>query len=490
MENIKENYGDKLNEYINRVDGIFKYKYRRKKPLEEIILTFYQEEDISFLKMKKIDQNEILTTFSGFIKKEYKKRFNNKINIKPTIKIVQTNFRSMVNEINDSNFTFHYKRIVEIIYNLIFGDIGFNCEINKVPETKKEKIEYYLINEAKPFIEKNSINDKTIADFIRLNHLLFFSDDDFHFLCLQFFLIINDFIFEKYGEISNYNEYIMNFYHLYYKFMKKNNLSKFKEEILSKIAPYHYSKFSFDKNVLDGKYIAILRGDLENLINNNKRFKLKIDEDLVNNPRLLKLFNLKKIDEAKIIKFFKYSIIQENYLKYFKNTKDNFVLLVDELDYNDNKLHVFNIYFIISCGLLDKIETDSLQIFNEDNNVIILFQKYAKILIENINNIILKIKNQDNIILDNKEIFGFGKVFKTFYVLYTNLSDKKYEAERLKFDMIDNSVQKNIASNNALKINIKLNKSENDTNFSKNSEDSIQNLNKEQSYYEKIIAVH
>ena len=268
--------------------------------------------------------------------------------------------------------------------------------------------------------------------------------------------------------------------------MKKSNLSQFKEEILSEIAPYHYSKFSFDKNVLDGKYIAMLRGDLENLINNNKRFKLKIDEDLVNNPRLLKLFNLKKIDEAKIIKFFKYSIIQENYLKYFKNTKDNFELLVDELDYNDNKLHVFNIYFIISCGLLDKIETDSLQIFNEDNNVIILFQKYAKILIENINNIILKIKNQDNIILDNKEIFGFGKVFKTFYVLYTNLSDKKYEAERLKFDMIDNSVQKNIASNNALKINIKLNKSENDTNFTKNSEDSIQNLNKEQSYYEKI----
>ena len=81
MENIKENYGDKLNEYINKVDGLFKDIYRRKKPIEEIILTFYQEEDISFLKMKKIDQNEILTTFSGFIKKEYKKRFNNKINI-------------------------------------------------------------------------------------------------------------------------------------------------------------------------------------------------------------------------------------------------------------------------------------------------------------------------------------------------------------------------------------------------------------------------
>ena len=88
--------------------------------------------------------------------------------------------------------------------------------------------------------------------------------------------------------------------------------------------------------------------------------------------------------------------------------------------------------------------------------------------------------------LDNEEIFLFWKVFKTFYVLYTNLHDKKYEVEKLKFDMIDNFVPKNITFNNALKINIKLNKSENDTNFTKNSENSIQNLNKEQSYYEKI----
>ena len=187
MENIKENYGDKLNEYINKVDGLFKDIYRRKKPMDEIIFKFNQEEDISFLKMKKIDQNEILTAFSKFIKKEYKKIFNNKINIKATIKSVQANFLLMVNKINDSNFAFQYKRIVEIICNLIFGDIRFNCQIYKVPKTKKEKIEYYLINEAKLFIEKNSINEKTNTDFIRLNHLLFFSDDDFHFLCLQFF---------------------------------------------------------------------------------------------------------------------------------------------------------------------------------------------------------------------------------------------------------------------------------------------------------------
>ena len=248
----------------------------------------------------------------------------------------------------------------------------------------------------------------------------------------------------------------------------------------------NYSKFSFDKNSLNDYYIPKLSNDLNVLINNNKSFKLKIDARLLNNPMLLKLFNLVNIDKAKIANFFKYSKIQENYLKYCNNLKDNFEISVDELDYQENKLHVFNIFFIIACGLYDKIEKESLQIFNINNNVITLFKKYANILMENINKIIFDIKEKDNtIILHNEEIFGFGKIFNSFYVLYTNLDNDQYKKEKLKFELIDNSVEQNDESN-VWEINFKLNKSEVDSNFTKVSDHSNKSKNQMQSYYEKI----
>ena len=94
----------------------------------------------------------------------------------------------------------------------------------------------------------------------------------------------------------------------------------------------------------------------------------------------------------KIKSFFRYSIIQRNYLNFYNNKDENFVVSVDKLDYDEDKLHVFNIFFLIACGLYDKIEMESLQIFNFGNNVINLFKKYANILLEKINNIVLDIK--------------------------------------------------------------------------------------------------
>ena len=135
---------------------------------------------------------------------------------------------------------------------------------------------------------------------------------------------------------------------------------------------------------------------------------------------------------------------------------------------------------------MDKIEKDSLQIFNGDNKVPELFKKYATILIENLNQIILTIKNNNNFTKNTEEIFGFGKIFNTFYVLYTNLNDINYEAEKLKFDMIDNSLKENINSKEVIKIKVKINKSENDTNFTKNNESSNKNMNEDEIYYDKV----
>ena len=70
-----------------------------------------------------------------------------------------------------------------------------------IPKNNKEKIQYYLIDKAKSFIENN-----------------------FQYVCLKF-----------------YDDYQMNFYYLYYKFTQEIHLNEFKEKILSKIDEDNYA---------------------------------------------------------------------------------------------------------------------------------------------------------------------------------------------------------------------------------------------------------
>ena len=121
--------------------------------------------------------------------------------------------------------------------------------------------------------------------------------------------------------------------------------------------------------------------------------------------------HLNKIDFQKIENFFRFSTIQANYLKYSLHKDKEFDICVDDLIYDNKKLHVFNIFFIIACGLADHIEKESLQIFNGDNQVIKLFKKYAQILIDKINEAITKIKNNSH------SIFYYTNTLKKILVV-------------------------------------------------------------------------
>ena len=128
----------------------------------------------------------------------------------------------------------------------------------------------------------SNINDK-IKDIIKLNHLIFYSEDSFQVQRLSFFIIINEFINQKYNKFSNYDEYFANLYYLYYRYSNKDNLKEFREEILSKIDSENYSNISIDEDSLNEKYIENLLTDLESLTNNNKVFRLNINQNLLNN---------------------------------------------------------------------------------------------------------------------------------------------------------------------------------------------------------------
>ena len=468
--------------YFDNLDYLFKDLYERKIPINDVLEDLNITKNLSFIQTPKMKENDILESFAKFIKRNMNYIIKG---IKPTMNDIKYYYKKLIENINNSTRRLSYKQIIELIGNLAFSNTGINCELQNEPKTNREIIECFLMSEVLSFIKNKSIdNDKIISEFIKLNHILFCTDDRIQHICLRFFLILNVFISVKYDKFSNYDEFIMNFYCLYYKFRKIENLNILKEEILSKILP-NYSMLSFDETTLKEESISILLNELENMIKRKSNFTLKINENIFNNLTLLNLFHLNKIDKIKIKSFFKFSNIQDNYLKYIQDKDKKFDLLVDELNYDENKLHVFNIFFVIACGLIDKIERDSLQIFNGDNNVITLFKKYADALLKTINDIIEKIKTKSNI-PDIEENFGFGKIFKTFYVLFTDLKNETYKIEKLKFDLVDCFVEKNVEKRPILRININVEKSDKNSNFTKLSKNSDMYKNEEEIYYEKL----
>ena len=109
------------------------------------------------------------------------------------------------------------------------------------------------------------------------------------FFCNKWFYLRKIWTFVKLQWLSN--EFLLFILKIY----TRKSLNEFKEKKLSKIDEEYYEEFSLDKNFINEKKIAILLCNLNNLINNNNSFKLKNDNNLFNNPILLKIFNLEKI---------------------------------------------------------------------------------------------------------------------------------------------------------------------------------------------------
>ena len=199
---------------------------------------------------------------------------------------------------------------------------------------------------------------------------------------------------------------------------------------------------------------------------------------------MLKLFNLNEINIERIKQFFSYSLITQNYSKYTSSKEKNIEISVDDLEYTKDKLNVFSIFFLIACGLANKIDKECLQIFNEDNKVITLFKKYGEILLDNLNENIKCVENQSNDFPNKSENLGFGKIFNSFHVLFTDLNDDKYKVEDLIFDLTKDINGNNGHPKKIAKIKI-ITKSEKNTNFTRISGKS-NNLNDCQHYHEKI----
>lgn len=474
-----------IDSHIEEIDLFIKNLFEGTKTLRD--LSFDDPYVIDNLETKPIIKEELNSSFFKLIKKELAKRGYDKLkNIPVTLGNIKFYYIKLVTVINSLGFESMEDKIIQIFGSLFFDTINKNTKINSDQKIiEASNLENFLLQKTLSVLNNKNINNSDkINAIIKLNHLIFFSDDTFQIQRLMFFLIINEFINQIYGKFSNYNEYALNLYYFYYKYSNEDNLIEFREKILKEIDSEKYADFKIEMKFLNDHYIEELINKLESLKNNNELFRLNINQNLLNNKRLLKLFNLKEIDVEKLKKFFRFNLVEQNYRKYTSNIEKNFEISVDDLEFKKDKLNVFSIFFLIACGLVNKVDKECLQIFNEDNKAITLFKKYGEIILDNLNENIKCIENQSNDIPNKNENLGFGKIFNSFHVLYSDLNDDKYKTEDLIFDLTKDTNGNNEQPKKIAKIKI-ITKSEKNTNFTRISGKS-NNLNDCQQYHEKI----
>ena len=151
MEYSKKIDGSNLNNITSNIDIAQKNVYERKIPTEDLFSIIKESYDLSYLVINTIKENDIIKSFYKLIKTKLGKK---------------------------SEIDFHIKQIVEIIGYLNFDSKGIKCELMNIPKNNKEKIQYYLIDKAKSFIENNLTTDKAIYDFLKVFHIQFLTDDN------------------------------------------------------------------------------------------------------------------------------------------------------------------------------------------------------------------------------------------------------------------------------------------------------------------------
>ena len=188
--------------YFDNLDYLFKDLYERKIPINDVLEDLNITKNLSFIQTPKMKENDILESFAKFIKRNMNYIIKG---IKPTMNDIKYYYKKLIENINNSTRRLSYKQIIELIGNLAFSNTGINCELQNEPKTNREIIECFLMSEVLSFIKNKSIdNDKIISEFIKLNHILFCTDDRFQHICLRYFLILNVFISIKYDKFSNY----------------------------------------------------------------------------------------------------------------------------------------------------------------------------------------------------------------------------------------------------------------------------------------------
>ena len=170
------------------------------------------------------------------------------------------------------------------------------------------------------------------------------------------------------------------------------------------------------------------------------------------------------------LKFFIPDVIKKNY-HYATNDKIEITedkIVIDDLNYNKDKIHLFSPQFLLVNGLKSHIEENDFKIFNKDNYSVDLFAKFLRNIIGELNKNIDQNNYQNDFII--KHLIEFHKKN-----LSLNISAKLDYNDK---NDLNNYNNQNNDKNPFIKIKIYQKKNYNDYNQIKNK-DNTSNKNKE-----------
>ena len=277
----------------------------------------------------------------------------------------------MMNYINDNqikeNITKNKKDKVEQCFNNIISFL----------QEKRESLRVMHVNILKNLIgesERLNINVEKENSFT-INYFI-----------VNYSNILIDKVFNKDFNTKVFND--LNETYLYFIFQIKD------KNIINKIKILIY-KYLYENNDLNQFIIKTCEEIVHNTTNddsNLKKHQLLYNEFDINieiiQDQVLTFFgqNLKK-DIYDILTFFDPKKINKN--SFYNNNEnisiDEDKIVIDNLNYNENKIHLFSTEFLIANGLKSQIIENDFEIFNENNLSIDQFSNYLRKIIEEIN---------------------------------------------------------------------------------------------------------
>ena len=400
------------------IDKIKKYK---KVYLYEKI-TYFIKHDESETKLSKCEKSSRTNMFNNII--EAMEKFTNKNGIPfkksdiNNLNKIFNNFNKIINWHNQNlNKNDKRKEHLTILKNILF--------------TKKDKdiISNFDLDDGK--VNEN-IFDKN--DFI------------FHYSLNAIQIIFNErFTKEEYDKLNN----------IYLHLIFQVNAPEFIKKL--KILTYNYL-YNNNINQFINKSSEYIGKSLEYIVNNEKKSDLKklkeeIGEfdyiDIIENvPCNVKAFFTGETTETdkdkinKLLDFFTLKNIKSNYKKIESQEilKENIV--IDDLKFKQNKLHLFSPEFLISNGLKSKIELCDFEIFNDNNYSVDIFAEFLNEIILKINDSI-KENNFSNDYMEKNLI----KLHKMELIHYIS-AKLGYEHINEIRDLINKSIDKKTNNNN------------------------------------------
>ena len=260
-----------------------------------------------------------------------------------------------------------------IVQNLLFTKKDDKIFINFVDNDISNEIKDLILTYTSKVIEKLYYNIDSKAE----------DTEELQVLYLYLIFQIKD------------DNFVIKLKKLIYSLLYSNNKNRFNKFIIES------SKIIVDKTKVDDEVI----NSLKKVILEKSEIDIKINNVSQN---CIKFFKEKQRNNKNLYNFFTKDIIEKNFklinqgdFKVNKD-KDNYQeeknipkfekkkIVVNELDNDSSKLHLFSPEFLITNGLKSKIDDSDIEIFNSDNYSIDIFSKFITEIIGEINKSIIE----------------------------------------------------------------------------------------------------